>query len=84
MQDIVPSKSFGKQNLLSKHEDQRAVNGGKANHFEAERRGKIDQSYCTNIGHSQYNNLEYTEKERNYCCTEQQTSNRSAKDNDSS
>lgn len=40
---------------------------------------KIDQSYCTNIGHSQYVDFEYPKKERNKLCTERQTLNRSTK-----
>lgn len=39
-----------------------------------ENKGKIHQSHCTNIDHSQYNNLECPEKGRNFCCTNNQTS----------
>ncbi|KAM9310038.1 uncharacterized protein KZ484_025989 [Pholidichthys leucotaenia] len=41
---------------------------GKTSNYEAER-WKINQSYCIDIGHSQYNDLECPEEERNYWCT---------------
>ena len=76
------------KNLLFKrmkqHEDQAALNGRKTSHFAAEKREKIDQSHFTNTGQRQYNNLESPEKERNQCCTEQQTLNRSNKEENGS
>ena len=61
---------------IDQHKDQIAVFGREASHFEALERGKINQSHCTSIDDSLYNNLECSEKERNRRHTEKQTSSR--------
>ncbi|XP_047005357.1 forkhead box protein P4 isoform X2 [Ictalurus punctatus] len=53
-------------NRISQHDDQRAVYGRTASHFEAGKRRKINQRHCRNIGQSQYNNWlqEYYKKQQ--------------------
>ena len=71
---------------MNQHENQRAVFGRKANHFEE--KGKwfrvIAQALIAIGNNSLYHNLECPEKERNRWRTEQQTSNRLIKENNSS
>lgn len=43
--------------------------GNKTSNCEAERRWKINQSCCTNIGRRQYNHLGCVEEERSHWCT---------------
>ena len=50
--------------LLIRHKDQTAVYGRKVNHFEVEKRGKVDKSHFTNIGVSHYNNLQCSEEKK--------------------
>lgn len=60
---------------INHNNDQRAIYGCDA-HSEAKKRD-IDQSYCTNIRHSQYISLKCPYKDHNH----NQTLNRSAKEN---
>lgn len=68
---------------INQHEDQGAVFGRKVGHSEAEKEGKIYQSDCTSIGHSQNNNLECPAKEENHWCINHKSSNWSAEENSS-
>ena len=67
--------SYSSIKRYNQNADQRTVHERKVNHFETERRWKINQSYCTHIGPSQYNHLECPEEERNHWCAQQQMSN---------
>lgn len=69
---------------INQQEDQRDVNGRKVSYFEAEKREKIYQRHCVNTGCRRWNNLEWSEKERNPWRTEEQTPNESAKEKNNS
>ena len=80
---VFPVKTEFVLEKVNQNGEQRIVFGRKASHFEALKRGEIEQSHCTSIKDSLYNNLECTEKEGNSWHTEQQSLNRSTKGNNS-
>lgn len=69
---FTPKMTYFLSKRKKQCKDQRAVYGGEALHFEADKEKKINQNCLANIGHSKCNNLECAGKEINDWCTDQQ------------